>query len=218
MPLKTNHPNPMLCVNVANFHLMPKKRKHRIIVLEDDRTTRKLITRCLDEAGYESIECHEGKDALHSAEMWPPIAMVVDVMLPDMQGTELVSRLREDPNLQDIRVVFLTGILKAKSNENDYQFKIGDESFPALSKPINFPRLLQLVGGEIETSIRIKDERAKEELKQRAAAEEATKQSEKKEEPQGFYGYEPEIETSAPTNDLEYERGKSSSSSDSYFL
>lgn len=191
---------------------MLKKRKHRIIVLEDDRTSRKLITRCLDEAGYESIECHECKDALHGAEMWPPTVMIVDVMLPDMQGTEFVARLREDPSLQDIRIVFLTGILKGKPDENDFRFKIGNEFFPALSKPVNYPRLLSLVAEEVETSIEIKKQRKEQErLEKEAAAEKLAATEEPAEPTDASEDWPEQAEDSSPaeTNGLEYERGNS---------
>lgn len=190
---------------------MPKIRKHRIFVLEDDRVSRKLITHCLDDAGYESIECPEGKDALHGAELWPPTVMIVDVMLPDMQGTDLVALLREDTALRDIRIIFLTGILKGKPVGNEHRFKIGDEFFPALAKPINFPQLLDLVAREVGTAQIIKEKRAQLAAEAAIAAKKENDDAQDTApKPLGFPEKSKSADPSSDADSLEYERGKSS--------
>lgn len=125
---------------------MPNK-KSRIIVLEDDRVSRRLVAHILEQAGYEVIECSEGRDAIHLAQMHPPQAMIVDVMLPDMRGTQVVGELKKYPQCRDVKSIFLTGILKQKAGDatRAVSFKVEGEDYPALPKPLSPSVLLPLL-------------------------------------------------------------------------
>lgn len=129
------------------------RSKHRIVVVEDDRTSRKILASIIENAGYNVIECAEAKDALHIVEMWPPEAMVIDVMLPDMQGTELVEELSQNPEFRFTQCIFLTGILSKKDANNDYFFDVKGVPHRALSKPVKKNHLLQLLAIAVKASI-----------------------------------------------------------------
>lgn len=120
-------------------------KKKRILVVEDDRTSRKILVRILESAGYDVVESGEGKDAIHIAEMCPPTAMVVDVMLPDMRGTELIQQLRANPDCKYVRSVFLTGILSKRTGPPSFYFDIDGIRYPALPKPVRKEHLLGIL-------------------------------------------------------------------------
>lgn len=119
------------------------KTKHRVVVVEDDKTSRKLITKILEQAGYDVLECGAGIDALHIAEMNPPRAMIVDVMLPDMKGTKIVEELSCNNDCRFTKYLFLTGILSKKDHKPNYFFDIDGERYRALPKPIRKAQLLR---------------------------------------------------------------------------
>lgn len=121
------------------------KKKYRIFVVEDDRTSRKLLSRMLEKEGYDVVECYEGRDAIHLATEWPPTAMLIDVVLPDMQGTEIIEALEEYPQCRHIKSLFLTGLLKKKAEDQKFHFKIKGINYRALPKPIQKPKLLSLL-------------------------------------------------------------------------
>jgi len=131
-------------------HTQPK---HRIVVVEDDNTSKKLLHGILEKAGYDVIDCSEGIDALHIAEMYPPRVMLVDVMLPDMKGTDIVEELAPLQDFKFTKFVFLTGILSKKSAEKSYYFKLQGERYRALQKPIRKGQLLKLLGDLVQQSI-----------------------------------------------------------------
>lgn len=133
--------------------MRPPKAKHRVIVVEDDRTSRKLIARILEMAGYDVLECAEGKDALHIAEMNPPRAMIIDVMLPDMKGTKIVEELLYKDEFRFTKCLFLTGLLAKKSTKPSYYFEIQGERFRALPKPIRKGQLLRHLADYVTNSI-----------------------------------------------------------------
>lgn len=182
------------------------QKKHRIFVVEDDRVTRKLITRCLDEAGYQSVECPEGKDAIHAAEMWPPTAMLVDVMLPDCQGNDVVQEILEDPRCNGIKVIFLTGILANKPQDGNYYFDIDGVRYPALRKPINFKQLLELLAervAEAEDEEQRRIEKQEKARREASLAKAAAKEADSEKEAQSGWG----SGDSLGLGDLEYRRG-----------
>lgn len=129
------------------------KSKHRVVVVEDDRTSRKIISRILEEAGYDVLECAHAKDALHISEMNPPRAMIVDVMLPDMKGTRIVQELSYNHECRFIKYIFLTGILSKKSHKPNYFFQIEGKRYRALGKPIRKGQLLRHLARAIELSL-----------------------------------------------------------------
>ena len=128
--------------------------KDRILVLEDDRTSRKLLARTLESAGYDVIECAEGKDAIHFTMMYPPRVIVADVMLPDISGTEVVEELKKLPACRHMKTIFLTGLLSKKESDLKltYKFEVGGKHYRALSKPVRKTLLLKLLSEMIEES------------------------------------------------------------------
>lgn len=80
---------------------MPEK----ILVVDDDETTVQLISILLERRGYEVIKAYRAEDGLRKAYRAHPDLVLLDVMMPDMDGWEVCRRLRE---LSDVPIVFIT--------------------------------------------------------------------------------------------------------------
>jgi len=78
-----------------------------VMVVDDDPSTRELVSRSLRRAGFSTAEAHNGEDALLKARVSPPILVVLDLMMPNLDGFEVLRRLRSE-NLH-MPVVVLTG-------------------------------------------------------------------------------------------------------------
>jgi PAS domain S-box-containing protein len=78
-----------------------------VLVVDDDAGTRELVSRSLRRAGFSTSEAHSGEDALLKARVSPPILVVLDLMMPNLDGFEVMRRLRSE-NLH-MPVVVLTG-------------------------------------------------------------------------------------------------------------
>ncbi|MBN1206163.1 MAG: response regulator [Myxococcaceae bacterium] len=78
-----------------------------VLVVDDDAGTRELVSRSLRRAGFSTSEAHSGEDALLKARVSPPILVVLDLMMPNLDGFEVLRRLRSE-NLH-MPVVVLTG-------------------------------------------------------------------------------------------------------------
>jgi PAS domain S-box-containing protein len=78
-----------------------------VLVVDDDAGTRELVSRSLRRAGFSTSEAHSGEDALLKARVSPPVLVVLDLMMPNLDGFEVLRRLRAE-NLH-MPVVVLTG-------------------------------------------------------------------------------------------------------------
>lgn len=80
-----------------------------ILVVDDDVTSRAILARLL-ESDYEVVFATNGQDALEQVRSAPPDVILLDVMMPDMDGYEVCRRLKADPATVDIPVIFITAL------------------------------------------------------------------------------------------------------------
>jgi two-component system alkaline phosphatase synthesis response regulator PhoP/two-component system response regulator VicR len=90
---------------------MPKK----ILVVDDERPIVRLVQVNLEHAGYEVVAAYDGKEALEKVEQAKPDLIILDVMMPQMDGFEVMQRLQANPKTRDIPVIMLT----AKAQDAD---------------------------------------------------------------------------------------------------
>ena len=69
----------------------------KILIIEDDRSLVEVLIYNLKQAGYETIAAYDGMDGLSQAQLKSPDLIVLDLMLPVMDGLEVCRRLRSDP-------------------------------------------------------------------------------------------------------------------------
>ena len=89
--------------------------KATILVVDDEEDIRELVALNLDREGYKVLTCETGEQALAVARSKTPDLVVLDLMLPGIDGLEVCKRLKADPGLRHIPVVMLT----AKGEESD---------------------------------------------------------------------------------------------------
>jgi DNA-binding response OmpR family regulator len=80
----------------------------KILVAEDSPTVRRLVCTRLVADGYEVLEAHDGEQALSLALSEQPAALVLDKVMPKLDGFEVVRRLREEEETRDVPIVMLT--------------------------------------------------------------------------------------------------------------
>jgi len=116
-------------------------RKPYVLVVDDNRITTKLLRRYLEANGYEAAEAYDGMECLEKVAQRIPDAIVLDVMMPRLDGYETVKKLRENDATRMIPVVIVTAL-----NDIANQLKAieaGADDF--LSKPIEEKLLIAKV-------------------------------------------------------------------------
>jgi DNA-binding response OmpR family regulator len=97
-----------------------RTRTRIVVVVEDDKPIGELLAGVInEEEGYHAIHVTRPTDALSTCEQVKPDLLVMDVGLPGMSGIELYDRLREQPRLRSVPVIFETAV----SREHHAAFK-----------------------------------------------------------------------------------------------
>ena len=104
---------------------------HKILVCDDDELLTELLQFRLEAKGFDVVVACDGREALVSVKDSPPDAVVLDAMMPGLDGFEVLRRLREDTATRDIPVIMLT----ARKGERDIveALRLGASDY--LSKP-----------------------------------------------------------------------------------
>ena len=112
-----------------------------ILAVDDDVNARKLLKLLLEREGYRVITAAHGEEALILAKVEQPNVVLLDVMMPKMNGYEALRRLREDQDTATIPAIMVT----AKGTEHDIatSFKLG--AVFHIEKPYETKDLLQKI-------------------------------------------------------------------------
>ena len=115
--------------------------KTKILVIEDDRSVSEMISYNLKQAGYEVLTASDGQDGLLQAQIKSPDIVVLDLMLPVIDGLDVCRRLRAGAATKDLLIIMLT----AKSEETDelIGFSLGADDY--VSKPFSVKVLLERI-------------------------------------------------------------------------
>jgi len=82
----------------------------KILVIEDDKFLRELITQKLSREGYDVQEAVDGEDGVRKAKEVKPDIILLDLILPGIDGFEVLVKIKEDSNLEGVPVVILSNL------------------------------------------------------------------------------------------------------------
>jgi len=105
----------------------------RILIVEDDPDIAELVARYLEKAAFETDRAASGRDALQTIAANPPALVVLDLMLPQVDGLEICRRLRSDEKTAAIPIIMLTA--RAEESERIVGLELGADDY--LAKPFS---------------------------------------------------------------------------------
>ena len=89
--------------------------RKRILVVDDDIYATRLLKVSLEKTGvFEVCEVNQGSEALATAREFQPDAILLDVWIPDVEGSVIASQIKDDPDLRATPIVFLTSIVSER--------------------------------------------------------------------------------------------------------
>jgi len=105
--------------------------KKRILLVEDDPSAARLVSYTLEQEGYEVLTAPNGVEGLRKAREEEPDLLVLDVMLPGLDGFEVCHRLRSEPQTAKLPILMLSA--KAREADKATGINVGADDY--LSKP-----------------------------------------------------------------------------------
>ena len=110
----------------------------KILVVDDVAENRAVVIGMLDQLGFETIEAASGADGLKKAQALRPDLILMDLVMPGMDGLEATRRLRALPEFNDVPII----VLSASASAGDRQQSLQSGANAFLPKPVEYERLL----------------------------------------------------------------------------
>jgi DNA-binding response OmpR family regulator len=125
---------------------MNKDKIIKILLVDDEPNILIALEFLFEQDGYRVEKAFDGHQALEKAVAFRPNIMILDVMMPGLDGFEVARRLRNMPDFEDVRIVFLTA--KGTTNDRMQGYSSGGEMY--LTKPFDNQELIRIVREIVE--------------------------------------------------------------------
>jgi len=120
----------------------------KVLVVDDLPDNVKLLCGDLSDEGYETVSAFSGPEALELADQEKPDVILLDIMMPEMDGIEVCRRLKSDANLKDIPII----VVSARGEDDDVISGLDAGAVDYVAKPYQWP----IAAARIRSAVRIK--------------------------------------------------------------
>ena len=114
-----------------------------ILVVDDEKEVLDWLEKKLSSEAYVVLMALTAKEALEKARRHKPDLILMDIVLSDMEGSEVVRILAGDPLTAHIPVIFMSGIVSKEDEHAQIELNVGGRLYRAVSKPFEFEELLK---------------------------------------------------------------------------
>ncbi len=128
--------SPSVVAEPALPDLPPDRQGHAILIVDDDPEMRGLLAHAFQGEGYPTLTAATGREALKLAGTRQPLAITLDVIMPDMDGWEVLARLKENPETAPIPVVIIS-----VTDDRDTGSALGAVGY--ITKPVDHQKLIR---------------------------------------------------------------------------
>lgn len=116
--------------------------RKKILIVDDEKDILAVLKKGLTSEGYSVITASSGADAIVLAKSRHPDLIILDVLMPGMDGGEVAGKLKDVPETKDIPVIFLTGMFPKRSEDDDFRM-VSDHVL--LDKPYEILKLINVI-------------------------------------------------------------------------
>jgi len=124
-------------------------KKSKILIVDDDSKSQNILSKYIEHMGYQPLTVSTGFDAIKAVQSQKPDIVILDIMLPDMNGLDVLSILKTNPDTYEVPVIIVTAL------DDEYQRikskEIGADDF--ITKPVSF----QEMRGRINSIMKLRD-------------------------------------------------------------
>ncbi len=120
---------------------MDSDRKRKVLLVDDEPSIVKMVGKRLEVAGFEVVVAMDGEEALEKAKSAGPDVIILDCMLPKLNGFEVCGMLKKDPERQKIPVIMLSARVQEKDKKAGLE--CGADAY--MRKPFNSQELVEQI-------------------------------------------------------------------------
>jgi CheY-like chemotaxis protein len=130
----------MFGLNRINGSMSQPER--RILVVDNDQDSTRLVKILLEKSGpYVVLEENDATKAHQSARDFRPHVVLLDIVMPQVDGGEVAAQIENDPELQDTPIIFLTALVTRTEAKSGLHI----QGHPFIAKPISIPELISTI-------------------------------------------------------------------------
>ena len=121
-------------------------RKYKILIIDDEEDLRENLKYILEKQGYDVFVSMDGQEGLQTAKAEKPDLIILDILMPGLNGTEVIKKLKLEPLLRDIPVFFLTGLVSRADEALGLSgINVEDHQYRVIAKPFEQEKLLKTI-------------------------------------------------------------------------
>ena len=117
----------------------------KILIIDDHPMMHRELEKILTSQGYQFIGAFDVISGLRKAKQERPNLILLDVMLPEMDGLQVVRSIKTDPEIKDIPVIFMSVKFGVKHQQKETTVTVDDVVYPAFGKPLQYAQLLGFI-------------------------------------------------------------------------
>lgn len=115
--------------------------RKKILVVDDQQSIANALRLLLEDEGYDVQMGHDGHQALDLARSFLPDLLIIDVMMPKMDGFDVVAELRDDPEFDDLYIIIMT----AKGSRSTRKYGADLRANEFITKPFDYAELIRRI-------------------------------------------------------------------------
>lgn len=117
--------------------------KKKILIIDDEENFGKLVKKNIEQTGeFEVYTATNGEDGINLLRETRPDLVLLDIVMPGMDGADVAAQIREDKSIKDTPIVFLTAIARADESDSQESFTKG---YALLSKTVTVKELIACI-------------------------------------------------------------------------
>ena len=117
------------------------ERKKKVLIADDEKYIHDLLTKFLSVDEFDLIHAYDGKETLKLAEQQLPALIVLDVMMPLVDGRDICKKLKNDPKTKNIKIIMLTA--KDEQHDRIVGLELGADDY--ITKPCSISYLASTI-------------------------------------------------------------------------
>ena len=112
-----------------------------VLIIDDDDVNRQILKMLLEKENINFLLCENGYEGINIARKHKPDLILLDLLMPDVDGLEVLRQIKQDPELKNIEVIIFTIVERSKTRE--IAFELGAAEY--MTKPFDMNEIVQKI-------------------------------------------------------------------------